>query len=310
MSDRRGLTSSPSPPMFSARRPCPSRPGVSAAVAHVDPARSLCLSTTGTTAGDPGRLPRIVSVVLRPAMLDSVVDDSLARVCRRAMRQSTSSEAYRAGSGPRRRAFLAEPPIRGVWAPIKSIALYFFQFAFRAHVADHRTPSFSPGSSRLSPSSPPLSDQEVARQVQYLLNNGWTPCIEFESASKAYADTHGWCGMDMSVAAGYYDNRYWVMWKLPMYGCTNPDEVLQEIRACTSAFPECFIRVAGFDNIKQVQCSSFLAHRPQNDRTFAPVNGRQVGTGRGGGGGGRRRRRRRLHSSSPSAELLLVISRL
>ena len=35
-------------------------------------------------------------------------------------------------------------------------------------------------------------------------------------------------------------------------------------------FPECFIRVAGFDNIKQVQCSSFLAHRPTNDRTFAP----------------------------------------
>jgi len=133
---------------------------------------------------------------------------------------------------------------------------------------------------------PPLSDQEVARQVQYLLNNGWTPCIEFESASKAYADTHGWCGMDMSVAAGYYDNRYWVMWKLPMYGCTNPDEVLQEIRACTSAFPECFIRVAGFDNIKQVQCSSFLAHRPTGDRTFAPVNGRQVGTQQGGGGGG------------------------
>ena len=133
---------------------------------------------------------------------------------------------------------------------------------------------------------PPLSDQEVARQVQYLLNNGWTPCIEFESASKAYADTHGWCGMDMSVAAGYYDNRYWVMWKLPMYGCTNPDEVLQEIRACTSAFPECFIRVAGFDNIKQVQCSSFLAHRPSNDRTFAAVNARQAGGSSMGGGYG------------------------
>ena len=62
-----------------------------------------------------------------------------------------------------------------------------------------------------------------------------------------------------------------------MYGCTNPEEVLSEIRACTSAFPDCFIRVAGFDNIKQVQCSSFLAHRPTNDRTFAPVDGRQAG---------------------------------
>ena len=151
--------------------------------------------------------------------------------------------------------------------------------------SDRRTPSF-PRFFETFSFLPPLSDQEVARQVQYLLNNGWTPCIEFESASKAYADTHGWCGMDMSVAAGYYDNRYWVMWKLPMYGCTNPDEVLQEIRACTSAFPECFIRVAGFDNIKQVQCSSFLAHRPTGDRTFAPVNGRQVGTQQGGGGGG------------------------
>ena len=122
--------------------------------------------------------------------------------------------------------------------------------------------------------------------MQYLLNNGWTPCIEFESADKAYADSHGWTNIDYSVNAGYYDNRYWVMWKLPMYGCTSPEEVLQEIRACTSAFPECFIRVAGFDNIKQVQCSSFLAHRPSNDRSFQPVNGRQAGGAQGGGGGG------------------------
>ena len=71
-----------------------------------------------------------------------------------------------------------------------------------------------------------------------------------------------------------------------MYGCTNPEEVLSEIRACTSAFPDCFIRVAGFDNIKQVQCSSFLAHRPANDRTFAAVNNRQAGASMGGGGGG------------------------
>ena len=121
--------------------------------------------------------------------------------------------------------------------------------------------------------------------MQYLLNNGWTPCIEFESAEKAYCDSHGWTGIDYNVNAGYYDNRYWVMWKLPMYGCTSPEEVLQEIRACTSAFPECFIRVAGFDNIKQVQCSSFLAHRPSNDRSFQPVNGRQAGGAPGMGGG-------------------------
>ena len=39
---------------------------------------------------------------------------------------------------------------------------------------------------------PPLSDAEMAKQVQYLLNNGWTPCIEFEDSEHAYADGHGW----------------------------------------------------------------------------------------------------------------------
>mmetsp|Transcript_24455 Transcript_24455/g.60100 ORF Transcript_24455/g.60100 Transcript_24455/m.60100 type:complete len:169 (-) Transcript_24455:119-625(-) len=123
---------------------------------------------------------------------------------------------------------------------------------------------------------PPLSDNEIAKQVQYMLNNGWTPCIEFEDAAHAYADGHGWSGLDSSITAGYYDNRYWVMWKLPMYGCVNPEEVLQEVRACTKAFPYCYVRVCGFDNIKQVQCSSFLASRPPNDGTFAALNERQV----------------------------------
>ena len=148
--------------------------------------------------------------------------------------------------------------------------------------ADRSPPALAPSPLRFFETFsflPPLSDQEIARQVQYLINNGWAPCIEFEGAGKAYCDTHGWSGLDSSVNAGYYDNRYWVMWKLPMYGCTSPDEVLAEVRACTRAFPDCFIRVAGFDNIKQVQCSSFLAHRPANDRTFQPVTGRQVGDG-------------------------------
>ena len=82
--------------------------------------------------------------------------------------------------------------------------------------------------------------------------------------------------MDYSVNAGYYDNRYWVMWKLPVR-LHQPRGGPPEIRLLHPRLPECFIRVAGFDNIKQVQCSSFLAHRPTNDRTFAPVDGRQAG---------------------------------
>ena len=69
---------------------------------------------------------------------------------------------------------------------------------------------------------------------------------------------------DEAINANYYDNRYWVMWKLPMYGCNSADEVLAEVKACVKAFPDCYVRCAGFDNIKQVQCHSFLVYRPKS----------------------------------------------
>ncbi|CAL6436575.1 unnamed protein product [Bathycoccus prasinos] len=112
---------------------------------------------------------------------------------------------------------------------------------------------------------PPLSDADLGKQVQYLLNNGWTPCLEFEDPAHAYTDGHGNSGLDSSINTNYYDNRYWVMWKLPMYGCNDPSEVLAEVKACVKAFPNCYVRCAGFDNIKQVQCHSFLVYRPKLD---------------------------------------------
>ena len=61
-----------------------------------------------------------------------------------------------------------------------------------------------------------------------------------------------------------------------MYGCTNPEEVIAGIKMCTKVFPDCFVRVAGFDNIKQVQCASFLAHRPSSDNSACAVDARQL----------------------------------
>merc|ERR1712205_174031 len=82
-----------------------------------------------------------------------------------------------------------------------------------------------------------LSDADLGKQVQYLLNNGWTPCLKFEDPAHAYTDGHGNSGLDSSINTNYYDNRYWVMWKLPMYGCNDPSEVLTEVKACVKAFP-------------------------------------------------------------------------
>eukprot|EP00959_Pyramimonas_sp_CCMP1952_P278550 5824076-Pyramimonas_sp.AAC.1 len=47
-----------------------------------------------------------------------------------------------------------------------------------------------------------------------------------------------------------------------MFGCTDPNQVLMEVQKCTTAFPGCYVRVAGFDSDKQVQAVSFIVHRP------------------------------------------------
>jgi hypothetical protein len=89
--------------------------------------------------------------------------------------------------------------------------------------------------------------------VQYLLKNNWTPCVEFEfpansTCAPAYAS-----GVDSSASACYYTNRYWSMWKLPMYGATDADSVLAECKKAAKAFPNAFVRLAGFDANKQAR---------------------------------------------------------
>jgi ribulose-bisphosphate carboxylase small chain len=109
---------------------------------------------------------------------------------------------------------------------------------------------------------PPLTDQQVMAQCAYMTRNSYTPCIEFAMPENAYTPDHGFSGIESSASAGYYDNRYWTMWKLPMFGCTDPSQVLGEIEACKRAFPGAYVRICGFDNIKQVQTISFLVQRP------------------------------------------------
>merc|ERR1711920_766221 len=40
-----------------------------------------------------------------------------------------------------------------------------------------------------------------------------------------------------------YENRYWTMWKLPMFGCQSGDEVLKEIEECQKEYPGYRVRV-------------------------------------------------------------------
>jgi len=111
--------------------------------------------------------------------------------------------------------------------------------------------------------------------VDYIVRNGWTPCLEFADASQAYTANDNTVRMG-AVAAGYYDNRYWTMWKLPMFGCQSGDQVLTEVSACTKAFPDAYIRLVAFDAIRQVQITGFLVHRPASATDFQAPQARSV----------------------------------
>ncbi|CAI5525726.1 unnamed protein product [Closterium sp. Naga37s-1] len=101
---------------------------------------------------------------------------------------------------------------------------------------------------------PALSEDMIAKQIRYMLKNGWVPCLEFDASGVVYRENNS--------GPGYYDGRYWTMWKLPLFGCSDASQVLRELAECKASYPGCYIRVLGFDNVQQVQCMSFIAHKP------------------------------------------------
>ncbi|KAL3637807.1 Ribulose bisphosphate carboxylase small subunit, chloroplastic 4 [Castilleja foliolosa] len=103
---------------------------------------------------------------------------------------------------------------------------------------------------------PPLTEAQLAKEIDYLIINKWIPCIEFELE-------HGFVYREHHSSPGYYDGRYWTMWKLPMFGCTDSSQVLAELNEIKKAHPNAFVRIIGFDNVRQVQCISFIASKPE-----------------------------------------------
>jgi ribulose-bisphosphate carboxylase small chain len=96
---------------------------------------------------------------------------------------------------------------------------------------------------------PALTDDQIAKQVDYMIQQKLIPCLEFDLNSEGVS-------RENNSSPGYYDGRYWTMWKLPMFGCNDPAQVLREIEECKKEYPSCF------DNVKQVQICGFLVARP------------------------------------------------
>lgn len=96
---------------------------------------------------------------------------------------------------------------------------------------------------------PPLSDEQIRRQIQYILAQGYIAAVEFNEKSDP-------------------TEYYWTMWKLPLFKNPDVQDVLQEINECRSEYPDNYVRVVGFDNIKQCQVLSFIVHKPGNNTGF------------------------------------------
>ncbi len=86
---------------------------------------------------------------------------------------------------------------------------------------------------------PKLTAEEIQEQIAYILANGWAPAIEHEHPNQAF-------------------NHYWTMWKLPFFGETNLQSVLDELEACRRAYPDHHIKLLGYDSYSQTQGHSFV----------------------------------------------------
>lgn len=88
---------------------------------------------------------------------------------------------------------------------------------------------------------PKLTQEEVYEQIAYLIAQGWTPALEHEHPANA-------------------TSSYWTMWKLPFFGQTDLNAVVDEIEACRRTYPTHHIRLMGYDSYTQTQGIAFVVH--------------------------------------------------
>jgi ribulose-bisphosphate carboxylase small chain len=108
---------------------------------------------------------------------------------------------------------------------------------------------------------PDLTDEEITKQIEYALGNGWSLAVEHTD------DPHP-------------RNYYWSMWGTPMFDLHDPAGVMLELKACREANPQDYIKVLAFDSRKGFETirMSFMVQRPSHEPGFELV--RAEGPGR------------------------------
>jgi ribulose-bisphosphate carboxylase small chain len=98
---------------------------------------------------------------------------------------------------------------------------------------------------------PDLTDEQIAAQVGYALENGWAISIETTD------DPHP-------------RNVYWDMWGQPMFDLHDPTAVMQELGRCREALTNQYIKISAYDASlgRQTTALSFIVNRPVEEPGF------------------------------------------
>lgn len=108
---------------------------------------------------------------------------------------------------------------------------------------------------------PELTDEQIVKQIEYGLANGWAMAIEYTD------DPHP-------------RNTYWEMFGQPMFDLRDAAGVMAEVTSCRKTFPNHYIKVNAFDSTLGIESVrlSFIVNRPEREPGYTLV--RQEGPGR------------------------------
>ena len=89
---------------------------------------------------------------------------------------------------------------------------------------------------------PPMTPEQIRRQVEYIVARGWNAAIEHTEPERA-------------------TGSYWILWKLPMFGEKSVERILAEAEACHKAHPANHVRLVGYDNARQTLGTAMVVFR-------------------------------------------------
>ena len=107
---------------------------------------------------------------------------------------------------------------------------------------------------------PDLTDEEIAQQAQYCIDNGWAVSLEYTD------DPHP-------------RNTYWDMWGHPMFDNPDAAAVIFELNECRKQFGDRYIRLVAFDATAGWESIrlSFIVNRPEEEPGFRLSREEQAG---------------------------------